>query len=744
MTRTAYRTCPFCEATCGLALELDDDHRVISVRGDAEDPFSQGFICPKGAAFGAYHEDPDRLHAPLIKRDGVHVEVTWDEAFAHIEAHLPPILEAGGRNAVAVYAGNPNVHNLAGTLYGRALFKALRTQNIFTASTVDQMPKHVSSGLLFGHPLSVPIPDLDRTDFLLMLGANPAASNGSLCTAPDFMGRVRKIQERGGTVIVVDPRRTRTARKVSEHLFIRPGGDVALLAGIARVLIVEERLTLEPYAGMLTGLDALMEALRDLDMVQLADFCGIDAETITRVARALSDAPTATVYGRIGTCTVPFGGLTSFLVDVLNLFTGNLDRPGGAMFTTPAHIAHRPGREPGGRGFALGRWTSRVEKIGEVMSELPVATLAAEIETPGEGQVKALITVAGNPVLSNPNAKRLDAALDSLEFMVSVDPYLNETTRHADVVLPPPSHLTASAYDLSFYHFSVRNVAHYSPPTVPTPEGALSEAEILMRLALIVSGQGASTPTAFLDAFIVRGVVDKELNDPASPLHGLETEAVMEGLAERSGADRILDFLLRAGPYGDHFGRTPDGLSLAKLEAHPHGVDLGPLMPRLPQILTTPSGTIELFPEAIKGDFYRFLEALETPREPGFVVIGRRHLRSNNSWMHNIPQLVSGKPRCNALMATSDGERLGLSTGDTVKLRSRVGEIIIPVELTDDMMPGVVSVPHGWGHGVKGTRLSVAAEHAGVNTNVLTDEAALDPLSGTSVLNGIPVEVALT
>jgi anaerobic selenocysteine-containing dehydrogenase len=741
MTRTAFRTCPFCEATCGLAIEVDDDGAVVSVRGDADDVFSRGFICPKGAAFGAYHTDPDRLRAPLIKRDGRHVEVSWDEAFAEVEARLPPILEERGRDAVAVYAGNPSVHNMAGAIYGRALFKALRTRNLFTASTVDQMPKHLSSGLLFGHPMSIPVPDLDRTDYLIILGANPAESNGSVCTAPDFIGRVRRIQERGGKVVVVDPRRTRTARQASEHLFIRPGGDAALLIAIARILIREQRVAIPgPIAAHLSGLESLTAALEDLELDALAAACGIDLDTITRIARELSDAPSAAVYGRIGTTTVTFGTLASYLVDALNLLTGNLDRPGGAMFARPAHVPHRPDREPGGRGFQVGRWTSRVEGLSEVMSEFPAATMAAEIETPGDGQVRALITIAGNPVLSNPNSARLDAALASLDFMVSVDPYLNETTRHADVILPPPSHLTQGAYHLAFYHFAVRNVAHYAGPTVPAPEGALDDAEILMRLALIASGQGAAAPTAFLDAMILRTVVDRELDDPASPLFGLEPPAVIAELSG-SGAERVLDFLLRAGPYGDHFGRRPEGLSLEALAASGHGVDLGPLEPRIPEILSTPSGTIELWHPTIAGELERLRSSLDQ-RPPPFVLIGRRHLRSNNSWMHNIPLLVSGKPRCTLLIHPADAGALGVGAGDPVTVTSRVGSVTIAAELTGDIMPGVVSIPHGWGHDAPGARLSVAADHPGVNTNLLTDESDLDGPTGTAVLNGIPVELA--
>src|SRR5690242_8285387 len=460
----AYTTCPLCEATCGLELEMSPEGELLKTRGDREDVFSQGFICPKGGSLKGLHEDPDRLRAPLVRRNGELVEATLREAFVDVERRLPPLLEAHGRNAVGVYLGNPSAHSLSGILYGRALIKGLGTKNVFSASTVDQMPKQVSSGLMFGTMLSIPIPDVDRTDHMLILGANPLASNGSLMTAPDMRGRLRAIRDRGGKVVVVDPRRSRTAEHADEHHFIRPGTDALLLAAMAREIFESGLADPGEIAEHTNGIDRARELVAPFTPEHAEAACGIGADDIRRMARELAQAERAVVYGRIGTCTQEFGTTASWLVDVLNAITGNLDRPGGAMFTRPAAGSSNTRGEGGrGRGVSLGRWQSRVRGLGEIFGELPVATLSDEIETPGEGQVRALITIAGNPVVSTPNAGRLDAALGSLDFMVSVDIYINETTRHADVILPSPSPVEKPHYDLALYQFAIRNVANYSP-----------------------------------------------------------------------------------------------------------------------------------------------------------------------------------------------------------------------------------------------------------------------------------------
>jgi anaerobic selenocysteine-containing dehydrogenase len=732
--RTAYRTCPLCEATCGLEIKLAGEE-IVSIRGDRQDVFSHGFLCPKGYALKELHSDPDRVRTPLIKQpDGSFKAGTWDEAFALIDERLTPLLTED-RNSVAVYLGNPNAHNLDSILYGRVLLRGLGTRNSYSASTVDQYPKQMAAALMFGTGTTVPVPDLDRTDHLLMLGANPLQSNGSLMTAPDVRGRLRAMRARGGKLVVIDPRRTRTAQEADEHHFIRPGTDALLLFALIHVLF-EENLAApdERLASLAEGLDELRELAEPFTPEAVSDVCGIPAEEIGRMARELAAAPRAAVYGRIGTCTQAFGTLSSWLVDVLNVLTGNLDREGGAMFPKAAAGHSNTVGQPGsGRGARFGRWQSRVRGLNEIFGELPVACLSEEIETPGEGQVRALITVAGNPVVSTPNSGRLDQALSELDFMVSVDIYVNETTRHADVILPSPSPLRRSHYDMALYMFAVRNVAHYSPPVLAPDPGLPDEWTTLLRLTGVAAGLGPDVDVAALDEQVARAAVERELATPNSPLAGNSVEDVMAELAPRVGPERLLDLMLRSGPYE---------VTLKDLEDAPHGIDLGPLEPRLPDALRTASGRIELAPEPLVSDVARLRIALDTPVNGGMVLVGRRQLRSNNSWMHNLPVLVKGKDRCTLHVHPDDAERLQLTDGQPAELRSRTGSLVAPVEVTEDIMPGVVSLPHGWGHDVAGTVQQVATEHAGANSNVLADELLLDELSGNAVLNGIPVELA--
>jgi anaerobic selenocysteine-containing dehydrogenase len=735
-TRVAFRTCPLCEATCGLRLEVAEG-RVTRIQGDGDDPFSHGFICPKGSTLGALHTDPDRLRAPLARRGGRHEKVSWQEAFAEVERRLGEIVTAHGPDAVAVYIGNPNAHNFANTLAIRPLAKALSTKNVYSASTVDQMPKHVACGLVFGHPLAIPVPDVDRTSFLLLLGANPLESNGSLATAPDWPGRLDAIRRRGGRVVVVDPRRTRTAARSDLHVPIRPGTDAALLAGIARALLIEGLAAPGRLAGLTTGIGRVEQAVAGFTPGRVEAFTGVPAETTLSLARDLAAAPTAAVYGRIGTHTTAFGTLAAWLVDVLNVLSGNLDRPGGAMFP---HAAHEP-RRRSPRAFRTGRWHSRVRGLPEVLGELPVATLADEIETPGPGQVRALITVAGNPALTAPDAGRLGEALAALELVVCVDPYLNATARHAHVVLPPPSALQRSHYDLAFTALSVRNVADFSPAVLDRDPECPSEFEILVRLTAIGAGLGADTDPVALAEATLAGRVAEAVGDPASPVHGRDADEIVAALGDRPVEERILDFMLRTGHRGDAFGANPDGLSLAVLERHPHGLDLGPLEPRLPDALATMSGLIELAPAPLLADLERLEQALERAVPDSMALVGRRQLRTANSWTHNVSVLVRGKDACTAHVHPDDAARIGLAHGALARVSSSAGTIELPVEVTDTVMPGVVSIPYGWGHGLSGTRQAVAAAHPGVNVNVLTDASVVDPLSGTAVLNGIPVEI---
>jgi anaerobic selenocysteine-containing dehydrogenase len=738
MTRTALRICPFCEATCGLTLTIEDN-RVTGARGDREDVFSAGFICPKGASFAELDNDPDRLTQPMVRRDGTLTEATWDEAFAVVAARLGEVIGEHGGASVGVYLGNPNAHTVAGSLYPPLIIRGLGTRQVFSASTLDQMPKHVALGLMFGSPVAFTVPDLDRTDYLVIIGANPLVSNGSLATAADFGGKLRALRKRGGRLTVIDPARTRTAEMADRHIAPRPGTDGALLFAVVHVLF-EEGLVATELGGIaeyVNGLDDVHGLAGGFSPEAVSDHCGVSADDIRTLARELASAPTAAVYGRIGTSTVEFGTLGSWLVDVINILTGNLDRPGGVMFPLgPAMPAPRPPKP--GRGFTTGRWHSRVSGYPEALSEMPAAAMAEEIDTPGEGQIKAMITIAGNPVLSAPDGDRLDKALDGVGFMLSIDPYLNETTRHADVILPPPPPSQSPHFDFALNNLAVHNNVRYSPPPLPL-EGRPDEAEILSRIALILYGIGVDGDPSLVDEQVIATTLAKESADTGSPVAGRPVDELTAMLAAGPGYERRLDMMLRLGPYGDAFGARPDGLTLERLKAAPHGIDLGPLAPRLPGVLRTPSGRIELAPESLVADAARLRDSLGRDVDR-FVLIGRRHLRSNNSWMHNVPALAGGTNLCTLQMHPDDVAELGLA--GTAKIKGPGGEVLAPIEPMPGIRRGVVSLPHGWGHDREGTRMDVAAGRPGVNVNQLNDGRALDPLSGTAVLNGIPVDIA--
>jgi anaerobic selenocysteine-containing dehydrogenase len=728
----AYRICPFCETCCGLEVRVADG-RVLGVRGHDADVFSGGYVCPKGAALKDLHEDPDRLRTPLVKRDGRFVEATWDEAFAEIERRLTPILAERGRDAVAMVVGNPVAHKIGLLLYGPRLGKALGTRNFFSASTLDQMPKQLSAGLMFGGWLTIPVPDIERCDFLLILGANPMVSNGSLWTVPDFRGKAKAMRARGGQIVVVDPRRTETAAVANAHHFIRPGADVFLLAGMVHALFDEKLVRPGRLAEHIAGIDAVEKAVAPFAPERVAARCGIDAAIIRELARKLATAERAAVYGRIGTCTQEYGTLSSWLVDVLNVLTGHLDRPGGAMFPKAAAFAANTSGKPGiGKGIVTGRRKSRVSDAPEVFGELPITCLAEEIETPGEGRVRALVTLASNPVLSAPGGPRIAAALERLEFMVSLDIYLNETTRHADVILPGVSPLEEAHYDFAFPQFSYRNHARYSEPVLPITDGRPLEWQSLLRLIAIVEGKGANVDVAALDDALVAEEVRR--------IAGPQADAVLQAVSRWKGPDRLLDLALRSGPYGDLFSLRPNGLTLDKVKAHPEGIDLGPLSPRIPEALRTPSGKIELAPQSLLDDLARPAADLARP-VPDLVIVGRRDVRSGNSWMHNLPILAKGPFRCTALVHPADARRLGLRDGAKARIAGPRHEIVAEVELSDDMMPGVVSLPHGWGHDLEGAKLALAAERPGANLNAVLDDRLRDPLSGNAVLSGVPVSM---
>jgi anaerobic selenocysteine-containing dehydrogenase len=708
--QTHYRICPLCEACCGLQIQTEGA-KVLSIRGAEEDVFSRGFICPKGVSLKDLHEDPDRLRRPLIKRDGRFVEANWDEALSEVAKRLLPVIEQSGPDAVATVIGNPAAHKISLLSYFPRLARALGTRNIFSASTLDQMPKQLSSGLMFGHWLSIAVPDIERCDWLLILGANPMVSNGSLWTVPDYRGKAKAMRARGGRIIVVDPRRSETAAAADEHLAIRPNGDVFLLLAMVNTLFAEGLVRTGRLGEHLNGLEELRAAVTNFTPERMAAGCGIDAATLRRLARELAGAKTAAVYGRIGTCTQRFGTLNSWLVDVLNILSGHLDAPGGAMFPKAAAFAANTQGTPGsGRGISTGRRSSRVSGAPEVYGELPITCLSEEIETAGPGQVRALICLAANPVLSTPNGPRLSRALDGLDFMLSLDIYLNETSRHADVILPGLSPLEDLHFDIAFPQLSFRNHARFSGPVFAKPPEQPEEWETLLRLTAMVEGRDWRAEPDALDAPDAAGL---------------------------RGPERLIDLALRSGPYGS--GAEQD-LTLAKVKAAAGGIDLGPLSPRIPELLRTPSGRIELAPPSLLADLQHVDAALSLP-SPEFSLIGRRDLRSGNSWMHNLPVLAKGPERCTLLVNPLDAARLGLSDGSQARISTELGELQVRVALSDDMSAGVVSLPHGWGHDLAGVRMAVAGAKPGVNLNALLDDGLRDPLSGNAVLGGVAVRI---
>ena len=729
-----HRTCSICEAMCGIVVEHRDG-QVVSIRPDRDDVLSRGHICPKAVALKDLHEDPDRLRQPMRRTATGWEPVSWDEAFDEIERRTGEIRRRHGRDALAIYAGNPTAHNLGAMLRVGDFIRAAGTRNLYSATSVDQLPHMVASHAMFGHQFLMPVPDVDRTQLFVCVGGNPVASGGSIMGAPGFEKRVEALRARGGRFIVVDPRRTESAAIADEHLAVRPGTDVFLLLALLHEVFTAGRVAMGHLAPHAMGLDALRDAVLAFDPAQLAARAGIPAERIARLARELCDEPRALVYGRVGACTQEFGGLVLWLIYCLNLVTGHLDSEGGMMFAEPAVDLTRA---YGAKGH-YGKFRSRVRGLPEFGNELPVATLADEMLTEGEGRIRSLITFAGNPVLSTPNGRQLDRALAGLEFMVSVDLYVNETTRHAHLILPPTSPLERPHYDIALASFAVRNFAKYSAPLFPKPAGALHDDEILAELTIRL---GSPRGTARLAA---------------------RTRAALPNLL---GAERTLDLMLRTGAYGaayrgllkalaalPGFGglrkllsapdRRPAGLSVARLLAEKHGIDLGPLRPNLLRRLATPDQRIQLAPELYLRDLPRAAAAMRVAL-PELMLIGRRHVRSNNSWLHNSQRLVKGKPRCTLLMHPDDAARRNVQHGAMVRLRSRVGEVRVAAEISTDVMPGVVSLPHGWGHDREGVRLGVASRHAGVSINDLVDDRLLDALTGTAVLNGTPVEVEPT
>ena len=738
------RVCPLCEATCGLTLTIEDA-RVTDVRGDAEDVFSRGYICPKGVALGELHADPNRLTQPLIRgEDGSLQPATWDEAFQVIRERLGLILTEHGPQSVGLFLGNPNVHHLSGAFYLPAFIKALGTTQRFSASTVDQMPKQVACALMYGTALSVPVPDIDRTDYFLMLGANPLISNGSMMTSANFPGRLRALRKRGGQLVVVDPVRTRTAAAANQHISIRPGSDALWLASLAYLLTREPTLAAaEPWIDA-SEWHEIVTRLEPFTPEATAPLTGIDAETTQRIARELRAARSAAIYGRMGTttagftsgdATTPMATLASWLIDVINIAIGSLDRPGGVMFPLP--VAGGPSTEgtPGsGHGVQIpGRRRTRVRGLPSALGEFPASTLAEEIDTPepdSDEHIRAVFVIGGNPIVSTPNQQRLTKAFGELELLVSVDPYLTATSSLADVILPVASPLTRPQHDVVFNNLAVRNQARYSPAIFDVPEGEKDETEVLAQLAAIAAGiaSGHEPTVAQIEDLIAYTVASQACTDAASRAHGRTPEELLEAVSHRTGVDRILDLRIRTGPYGDGFGSHPDGLTLQHLIDNPHGIDLGPLEPRLPEVLRTPTGRIDVAPAVL-------LEALTDASSllnhdsppPRFTLVGRRHLRSNNSWMKGLPTLTGGSNTPTAMIHPNDAAELGIIDGADLVLNTPTGSITLPASVRDDISPGCVCVPHGW---------------TDANVNALVDVQAIDSLAGTSVLSGIGITLS--
>jgi len=713
ITRTVHRTCHLCEAMCGLVLDVDDTvagGAVVAARGDQNDALGRGHICPKGAAIGDGHSDPDRLRHPVRRTPTGWAPIPWEEALDMAADGLRRVQEQYGKDAVAVYLGNPTVHS-HGSLFLPLLLKAVGTHNLTSASTVDQRPHEVVSWAVLGHSALIPVPDLDRTDHLLIIGANPLASNGSLMTAGDTPGRLRDIRDRGGRIVVLDPRRTETAHKADEYVPVRPGTDPLLLAALLQVIFDEGLDDPGPLADHVDGLAEVARLVATITPERAAGPTGVDASTIRRLARDFASADRAAAYCRIGTSHQRHATVATWLVLALNVVTGNLDRAGGVMLPTPAFdlVAMTS-------GGARGRWASRVLGLPEFGGELPVSILADEMTTPGDGQVRAVLVNAGNPVLSTPGGHRLDEALADLDFMVAIDLYVTETTRHADVILPPVGALERSHYDHAFHNLAVRNTARWSPPVFPAPDEQRHDWEVFADLAM------------------------RLFRDPD------RATTIARRYGDVADVDALVELGLQVGPWGAASTGNGGGLSLDRLRAAPSGIDLGPLQPQLPQRLRTPDQRVHLNAALIVDAFAPAMVDIEqraaAQPDDRLVLIGRRHVRSNNSWMHNSPRLVRGRGRSAALLHPDDAKRFDVADGGRIRVTSDVGAIEVEVIVTDDVMPGVISIPHGWGHAREGVGWSVAAAAGGASVNDVTDPTLLDDLSGNAALSETLVRIA--
>lgn len=735
-TTTLFRSCPTCEASCGLKLDVDQAARkVIAIHGDPDNHRSAGYVCAKSQAFRYIFEDEERLRRPVRKTEHGWEEISWEEALSETATRLAAIRDEHGKDAIAMYYGNPNGHNFATQIYTQMFITLLNTERFFSAGSVDQQPKNLSCELLFGNGWVFPIPDIDHTDFFVCMGGNPMVSQGSLMSAPNIEEKLKGIQGRGGSVVVIDPRRTETAAVSDRHLFIRPGTDAFFLLAFVNELFATDQVTPGRLAEFTDGIEAMEAISAPYTPEAVAAMTGVAAGDLRDLVKQFCAASKPVLYGRIGLCTQRFGTLASWLVDVINILRGRLDAEGGAMFPSPATGHTDPAATPPELGY--NRWTSKARGFPEYMAMLPASLMAEEMELRGEHQVHAMVTVAGNPVLSVPNGKRVHAALGELDFMVAFDFYINETTSQADIIIPSTTQLEHSNYDFLFAATCTRNFAQYSPQVFePEPE-ALEQWEIINEVTARMNGMTRTD----LEAMMLDGMIDQMLSNSES-LAGLDAEHIKSATAHHDGPEQLLDIMLRAGPYGDKFSGD-EGLTLDQVKAAPHGVDLGALQPRLPDLLATPGKRINLIPSVITDDLDRLQAALAAGPGEEMLMIGRRHIRDMNSWLHNLNNYARGKNRCTLLIHRDDARRLGIAQGGQAKITSRVGEFLAEVDETEDIMLGVVSLPHGFGHTYPGTVQSTASEKApGISANDLVDDNELDMPSGTSVVNGVPVTIS--
>ena len=698
--KTHYRACNLCEAICGLEIKTQGD-QVLSIKGDKNDPLSRGYICPKGTAMEDIFTDPDRLRKPVVRQGDKWVEISWQQAFDTVADKLVAVQEQHGHNAVAFYAGNPNVHNYGSMTHANVLRKAVQTKIHFSATSLDQLPHHLTSYSLYGHQSLIPIPDIDHSSYMLIIGGNPLASNGSIMTSPDIPKRLKAIQQRGGRFIVIDPRRTETAEIADQHLFIRPGTDAWLLMAMLNTLFAEDLISTGHLTDLLVGVDQVRSACVSFTPELAEQRTGVAAEQIRQLARDMASTEGAVCYGRMGVSVQVYGTLCQWAIQMINILTNSLDVRGGMMASSPAFGFIKPG-ESGAGHFAA--FHSRVSSLPEFAGELPATVMAEEMLTEGEGQIRGLITTAGNPVLSAPNGNLMDKALAGLDFMVSIDFYINETTQHADIILPPTSALEHDHYDLAFHRLAVHNTARFNEAVFEPAEGSKHDWEIFNELGLAVAAR--------------KGMDAKSLPSP----------------------DKLIDMGIQRGPYSAAAGHELE-LTLDKIKQHPHGLDIGPLQPSLPERLCTSDGKITLMADYIIEDLARLGTDQSATAKDEFLLIGRRHIRSNNSWMHNSHRLVKGKPRWQLLMHPDDLAAHQLQDQSQVRIQSRVGEVQTQVMASDEVMPGVVSLPHGWGHKRDGVSMEIAAAQGGVSCNDLTDDKLIDQASGNSALNGVPVRI---